>query len=77
MQGVRRFILFGSIAGFLYLPMSAMAMSKDEAIKQCLQEMKIPVSTAKQCKSSDWDTQACQDLKNRIKPCAKNKMFGS
>lgn len=76
MKHVKGSIFCISVAAVLCIPISAMAMSKDEAIKQCLQEMKVPVSTAKQCKDSGWTTEACQDLRSRIKPCAKNKMFG-
>lgn len=77
MKHVQRSLFGISVVALLSLPISVMAMSKDEAIKQCLQEMKVPVSTAKQCKASGWETQACQNLKSRIRPCAKSKMLGS
>lgn len=53
----------------------ANAMSKSEAIEECLTELKIPKEKAMRCKSSDWTDEGCAGLKSTIRGCVKPKLF--
>jgi hypothetical protein len=56
--------------------LNAQAMNKDEAIQQCLKELRISKTVAKQCKESGWPNGECAQIQTKLKHCARPKIMG-
>lgn len=65
--------LFALVLMLASASMTAHAMSKDEAIKECLPTVGLTTETAEQCKANGW-TGDCEGKKAKLKQCVMGKM---